>query len=159
MSPRSFRRYRRLGGLARRLLTRLDLIVAQTEEYAANYRALGASSEVVRVTGSVKYDGGETNRDNARTRQLRELFAVGADELVWVAGSTQAPEEQIVLDIFARAHAEHPNLRLILVPRQKDRFNEVADLLSRSGVPFVRRSELPSTRQPVNPSPRHPVIL
>src|SRR5262249_29011582 len=33
-------------------------------------------------------------------------------------------------------------MRLIIVPRQRDRFDTVAELLRRSGVPFVRRSSL-----------------
>ena len=43
MSPRSFRRYRRLGLLTRRVLNYLDLCLVQTEEYADNFRALGAA--------------------------------------------------------------------------------------------------------------------
>jgi 3-deoxy-D-manno-octulosonic-acid transferase len=142
MSPRSFRRYRRVGLLARRVLSQLDLCLVQTEEYAANFRALGAAPDTVHVTGSVKYDGACTERDNPRTQELRRLLNVGGDDLVWIAGSTQAPEEQVALDIYRRARARHPNLRLILVPRQKDRFEEVAGLLKRSGLPFLRRSEL-----------------
>ena len=142
MSPRSLRRYRRLGPLTRRVLARLDLILVQTEEYAANFRALGAAPAKVHVTGSVKYDGACTERANPRTQELRQLLNISADDLVWIAGSTQAPEEQIALDIYRRACARHPNLRLLLVPRQKDRFDEVAGLLRRSGLPFVRRSEL-----------------
>src|SRR4030095_480199 len=60
------------------------------------------------------------------------------------------------------------NLRLIIVPRQKDRFDEVAALLERSRLPFVRRSALGSPRfcepglNTPHPSPlttRQPVIL
>src|SRR5947209_63479 len=51
LSPRSFRRYRLLGGLARRLIGSLDALAVQTEEYAACYRALGAAPERVHVTG------------------------------------------------------------------------------------------------------------
>jgi 3-deoxy-D-manno-octulosonic-acid transferase len=142
LSPRSFRRYRRLGPLTRRVFRRLDLCLVQTEEYAEHFRALGAAPERVHVTGSVKYDGACTERDNPRTQELRRLLNVGSADLVWVAGSTQAPEERIALDIYRRARTQHPNLRLILVPRQKDRFDEVAGLLRRSGLPFVRRSEL-----------------
>jgi 3-deoxy-D-manno-octulosonic-acid transferase len=142
MSPRSLRRYQRLGLLARGVFQRLDLCLAQTEEYAANFRALGVPARRVHITGSVKYDGACTERDNPRTQELRRLLNVGADELVWIAGSTQAPEEQIALDIHRRAHVRHSNLRLIIVPRQKDRFDEVAGLLRRCGLPFVRRSEL-----------------
>jgi 3-deoxy-D-manno-octulosonic-acid transferase len=157
MSPRSARRYQRLGPLAGKVMRSVSVFAAQTEEYAANYRALGA--ENVHVTGSVKYDGVEGNRDNLKTRDLRRLLAVRDDDLVWIAGSTQAPEEEIVLDIYRRIQDEHPDLRLMLVPRQKERFDEVAALLRRSEVPFLRRTE--NTRSPhlVTPSPPHPVIL
>jgi 3-deoxy-D-manno-octulosonic-acid transferase len=142
MSPRSARRYGWLGPLARRLFGRLSLCLAQTEEYAAGYRALGVPAERLHITGNVKYDGALTDRHNPRTEALRQLFAVSADDLIWVAGSTQAPEEEILLEIFSRLHVRFPNLRLFLVPRQKERFEEVAGLLRRWGLSFVRRSEL-----------------
>jgi 3-deoxy-D-manno-octulosonic-acid transferase len=154
MSPRSAGRYGRLGPLARRLFGRLDLCLAQTEEYAASYRALGVPAGAVHVTGNVKYDGVEADRNNARTEAMRRLFAVTAGDLVWVAGSTQAPEEDLVLGTYRRLRGPFPSLRLILVPRQKERFEEVAALLRRSGQPFVPRSEL---RGPIQD--RGPVIL
>jgi 3-deoxy-D-manno-octulosonic-acid transferase len=140
MSPRSLARYQKIGNLARWLWSKLDLVAAQTEEYARNFRTLGAGA--VHVTGSVKYDGSNSDRENPRTRQLRDLFTVKPKDLIWVAGSTQAPEEEVVLAIYRRARTAHPNLRLFLVPRQKDRFDEVAAMLQRSGLPFVRRSAM-----------------
>ncbi|MBY0526892.1 MAG: 3-deoxy-D-manno-octulosonic acid transferase [Gemmataceae bacterium] len=143
MSPRSFKRYRAIAPLVRPLFRRLSLVAAQTEDYAEGFRALGAESPCrVEATGSVKYDGAASNRHNLKTQELARLLGVTSGDLVWVAGSTQAPEEQRVLDIFRRAKAEHPDLRLILVPRQRERFDEVADLLQHSGQPFVRRSTL-----------------
>lgn len=142
MSPRSARNYRRFGLLARSMVRLVDAWAVQTDEYAANLCELGALPERVRVTGSVKYDGIETNRRNARTREMGELLGVAESDLVMIAGSTQAPEEQIALDIFQRLRTRHPNLRLILVPRQKDRFDEVAKLLQSSGIPYTRRSEI-----------------
>jgi 3-deoxy-D-manno-octulosonic-acid transferase len=160
MSPRSLRRYRRLGALARWLFGHVDLLAMQNEDYAANVRKLADDPERVRVTGNVKYDGVETDRGNARTEELRQLLHVRAEELVWAAGSTQAPEEEIALDIYRRARTEHPHLRLFLVPRQRDRFDAVAGLLRRSGVPFLRRSAITyPLDHPVTSSPRHPVIL
>jgi 3-deoxy-D-manno-octulosonic-acid transferase len=157
MSPRSERNYRLLGPPARMVVRCPSVIAAQTEEYAAAYRALGAENVI--VTGNVKYDGVEADRDNLKTRELRRMLGISADELVWIAGSTQAPEEEIALDIYRRLKPDHPNLRLIIVPRQKDRFEEVASLLRRSGLPYLRRSELHGASHPVAPSPRHPVIL
>ena len=144
LSPRSFARYRRLGFLSRWLMSRFDLIAAQTEEYAANFRALGAEPRAVHVTGSVKFDGSKGDRLNPQTTALRQLFGITEGDLVWVAGSTQAPEEEIVLRCYHRLRSEFPRLRLFLVPRQKDRFAEVAQLLEMSREPFVRRSTLPA---------------
>jgi 3-deoxy-D-manno-octulosonic-acid transferase len=157
MSPRSERNYRRLGPLARMVVRCPSVIAAQTEEYAAAYRALGAENVI--VTGNVKYDGVEVDRDNLKTSELRRALAIADDDLVWIAGSTQAPEEEITLDIYRRLKPDHPNLRLIIVPRQKDHFDEVASLLRRSGLPFLRRSELRGASHSIAPSPRHPVIL
>jgi 3-deoxy-D-manno-octulosonic-acid transferase len=141
MSPRSAGRFRKLRWLVRGLFAKFDVIAAQTAEYAGHYRELGARNVI--VTGSVKYDGAQTDRLNPKTLSLHDLFGIGPDELVWVAGSTQAPEEETVLGIYRRAALQFPNLRLIVVPRQKARFDEVATFLERSGVPFVRRSGLP----------------
>jgi 3-deoxy-D-manno-octulosonic-acid transferase len=154
LSPRSLGRYQKLSRLARHVWSKLDLVVAQTAEYAANFKALGAAPGLVHVSGSVKYDGASGDRTNPRTTELRDLLNVSDGDLIWIAGSTQAPEEQIVLDIFRRLHPDHPRLRLFLVPRQKDRFDEVAGLLERSGLTFVRRSRLTAP-----PSDRTAVVL
>jgi 3-deoxy-D-manno-octulosonic-acid transferase len=142
MSPRSFRRFARLRRLVGSLLRRVDLFAVQTEEFARCYCALGAVPERVQVTGSVKYDGIAFDRRNSRTQELRRLLAVNDSDLIWIAGSTQAPEEEIALKVFGRLKLKHPDLRLLLVPRQKERFDEVAALLQRSGHRFLRRSNL-----------------
>ncbi|MFO0811196.1 MAG: 3-deoxy-D-manno-octulosonic acid transferase [Gemmataceae bacterium] len=141
-SPRSARRYQRFAALARPMLQRVDLYAMQTEEYADNLRQIGVPSTRVAVTGSVKYDGLAGDRAGPKTIELGRTFGIVPGDLVWVAGSTQAPEEQIVLDAFRRLRAKHANLKLILVPRQRDRFDEVAKLLDKCSVPYARRSRL-----------------
>ncbi len=141
MSPRSSRRFRRFGLLLRPMFRRVDLWAMQTEEYAEAVRALGVAANV-HVSGNVKYDGVATDRHNSRTEALGALLGRAARDLVWIAGSTQAPEEEIVLQIFQKIRGRFPALRLILVPRQRERFAQVADLLQRAQVPFVRRSQL-----------------
>jgi 3-deoxy-D-manno-octulosonic-acid transferase len=145
MSPTSAARYRRVGPLVRRVFARFDLVLAQDDEYARHYAALGAPRVV--VTGNVKYDGVQGDRANARTRALAGLLGIDAAAPALVAGSTQAPEEEIALATYAKAREQHPALRLIIVPRHRERFDEVATLLERSGIPFSRRSQL------VNPPP------
>lgn len=142
LSDRSFRGYRRLGPLVGRLLSNIDLIAAQDEVTADRFRQLGAPAERVVCTGSLKFDGAETDRGNRHTQRLRALASFAADDLVWVAGSTQAPEEQYALEIFQALAAKHPCLRLVLVPRHPQRFEEVARLLDAAGVAWQRRSAL-----------------
>ncbi|MCH7752106.1 MAG: 3-deoxy-D-manno-octulosonic acid transferase, partial [Planctomycetes bacterium] len=76
------------------------------------------------------------------TQALRQLAAIAADDIVLLAGSTQAPEEAYALEIYRRLSNDYPRLRLVLVPRHPERFGEVAALLDRSGLPYVRRSQM-----------------
>ena len=141
MSPRSFARLNRLKSLANRFLfRRVAAFAVQSAEYADRLRRLGVPERQLVVTGSVKYDGASGDRDTPKSRELREWLNLPADSLVWVAGSTHAPEEEIVLGVFARLRLRFPQLRLILVPRHPDRFAEVAALVGKSGLPFVRRT-------------------
>lgn len=165
MSPRSFARLQRFSALARRLLfAKVTCFAVQEEEYAERFRHLGVPEEKLVVTGSVKYDGVLEERNTPATQTLATLLATGAlanggrqptlqareeqpadagrSPLVWLAGSTHAPEESIVLNVFARLRGRFPHLRLVLVPRHPDRFEEVARLVERSGLPFARRSRI-----------------
>jgi len=142
LSERSFRGYQRIGWLARRTLARVDLIAAQSEEYAQRFCALGADSRKVHVTGSVKFDGASLDRGNVATRRLAELAGIGADDVVFLAGSTQHPEESLAIDLYRRVQKDYPRLRMILVPRHPERFEEVARLLDKSGLTWQRRSAL-----------------
>lgn len=142
MSPRSFRRYRMLGFLTRRLFGLVDLFAVQGEDYREHYIQLGVDPGRVRVTGSIKYDGVQGRRDNPETERLRKHFAISPTALVWVVGSTQSPEEEIAIRIFQQLKKVHAALRLLIVPRHPERFAEVAAILDGSSIPFVRRSQI-----------------
>jgi 3-deoxy-D-manno-octulosonic-acid transferase len=149
MSPRSLERYQWIKPLVRWLFGHLDLLLMQTEHYARAVRILGVDPARVAVTGNIKFDGVLMDRRNPRTRSLRELLEVQDGELIWIAGSTQAPEEEIVLRIWQKLRIDHPRLRLFLVPRHKERFEEVAHLLAQAEVDFARRSSCANLSRPV----------
>ncbi len=143
ISPRSARRYRLFGKLGRMLLlSRIAKFAMQSSAYAGLLQEIGIAAQKIAVTGSVKYDGVLGDKNNPQTRRLADQLGLAACDVIWVAGSTHAPEEQIVLDVFSRLRATHPKLRLLLVPRSPDRFDEVARLIERSGMSFIRRSQL-----------------
>lgn len=143
MSPRSSRRFARVAGLARRLLfDRVAVFAMQSESYAANLRCLGVGPDRVRVTGSVKYDGDFGAKENPKTRDLGTLLGITREDLVWVAGSTHEPEERIALSVYSRLKPRFPSLRLILVPRAPERFDEVAGMVEAAGFACLRRSRI-----------------
>ncbi len=146
LSERSARGYGRIRRFVRPLLRCIDLIAVQSEEYAARFIELGADPNVVQVTGSMKFDGAQTNRANEMTNRLRQLAGISDNDIVFLAGSTQSPEESLAIESYRALKDEFADLRLILVPRHPERFAEVAQLLDRSGLPWQRRSELESAR-------------
>lgn len=155
LSDNSFRGYRRFRPLVTRLLRRINLFAAQNEETAERFRQLGADQ--VSVTGSLKFDGAVTDRENPQTQKLRQLASLASDDIVLLAGSTQAPEEQYAIEIFQALSEKYPKLRLVLVPRHPERFEEVASLLQQSGTAYTRRTQLQDPATPDSPQP--PVLL
>lgn len=134
--------YRRLRWLVQSTFARLDLVAAQTEEYAQRFRDLGCLPQHVHVTGSLKFDGAQADRGNSATARLARLAGIQTDDIVFLAGSTQAGEEAVALNVFQHFADIYPQLKLILVPRHPERFNEVAQLLDRRGTAWQRRSAL-----------------
>ena len=124
------------------MLRQVDLLAVQSKTYAARFVDLGAPSHRVRVTGSLKFDGVEVDRDNPRTRELRRLAGLGEGDIVLMAGSTQDTEEALILATYQKLRKTHPRLRLVIVPRHPERFDAVARMLSSKQIAFARRSGL-----------------
>ena len=152
LGDKSLRGYQRIGFVTEKTLQQFDLIAAQNEEYAQRFRRLGARPSTVSVTGSIKFDGAITDRRNPATRRLAALAGIQESDCVFLAGSTQEPEESLAVAVFSRLAKAFPALRLILVPRHAERFEDVARMLEKSGLPWQRRSALES--EGVNPAAR-----
>jgi 3-deoxy-D-manno-octulosonic-acid transferase len=140
LSARSHRGYRKIRPLVQRLLHCFTAIAVQADEYRQRFLDLGASETQTVVTGSIKFDGVQTNRHNPATLALRAWLGIEPDAPVFIAGSTQAPEEEFALAAFAAIQIDHPRLRLILAPRHPERGAEVAALIERKGFQVWRRS-------------------
>lgn len=152
ISENSHRGYRRVSWLMRRLLACFEVLAVQNETYADRLLELGALPKRLERTGSIKFDGLQTDRCNPSTTELRHSFELAEDEAVFVAGSTQAPEEELALSTYRELRREFPRLRLVLVPRHKERFEEVARLVRSQGFPLMRRSTIADqadNRQPL----------
>ncbi len=142
ISDRSFPKYTRVKALVRPIFRKVTLVLAQTEEYARRFKEIGVSAENVVVTSSVKYDTAQIADKVEGADALAARLHI-RDERLWVAGGTGPGEEEILLRAFQRIvqKDEFRDLRLVIVPRKPERFDEVARLIEQSGFDLIRYSE------------------
>ncbi len=142
MSPRSFRNWRRLPGLARRLLRTFVLCLAQTEDDAARFRSLGARD--VRCLGNLKFAAPDLPCD---AEALDLLAKRCAGRPVWLGASTHEGEEVRLAAAHAAIRTRVPDALLVVVPRHPERGPEIASTLRDVGHMVALRSakEVPDT--------------
>jgi len=139
LSERSARGYGRFARLTRPMLAEMSLIAAQTEVEAERFRRLGARDACVQVTGSIKFDLSIDPRSLIEAAELRDKWQA-AGRPVWIAASTHAGEDEIILEAHRRLLAVHADALLILVPRHPERFGDVFELSRQQAFTTGRRS-------------------
>jgi 3-deoxy-D-manno-octulosonic-acid transferase len=137
ISPRSFPRYRRIRRWLRPMLAEVDVFLMQGEAHARRVTEMGAPPERVKVTGNLKFD----SLGEARTPEPLALL-IGSGGPLWVAGSTAAGEEEMVLRALRAVRGSVPAARLLLAPRHPERFAEVAKVVAAAGFRGARRTTL-----------------
>ncbi|MHC4722445.1 MAG: 3-deoxy-D-manno-octulosonic acid transferase [Planctomycetota bacterium] len=154
LSDESFPKYKLIKPITKWMFARVDLVLAQTEEYAARFRALGCSAEKVVVTSSLKYDTARIADKVAGADELAQQLNIG-NERLWVAGGTGPGEEKICLEVFNKLRAQDgfADLRLAIVPRKPERFDDVAALITQAGFEFVRYSSIKTEQTKLTDKP------
>jgi len=142
VSEGAFRRYRLIRPLVARWLRRIALFCVQNETYASRLTDLGAPAERVRVSGNLKFDACPAAPPSGRDEALAASFGLAAEGPVIVGGCTWPGEDESLLRAYQELKREIPGLRLILAPRQADRFVPVERLVREAGLPCVRRTAL-----------------
>ena len=133
LSARSYPRYERFRGFFRHVLRCFSAIGMQTGEDAARIIKLGADESRVSVVGSLKLAAAKP-----QPSRFAQLPRYGKTLLI--AGSTHAGEEQALLSAFAALRPKFPELSMVLAPRHPQRFDDVEQLVRRSGFGYCRRS-------------------
>jgi len=143
ISDKSFSGYKKIKPIAKKIFRKVSLVLAQTEEYAQRFKEIGCPDEKVIVTGSLKYDTAQIAEKVEGTEALAARLNID-DGRLWVAGATGNDEEEILLDVYRnlRQWQRFSDLRLAIVPRKPERFDEVAQLIKEKGFPLVRYSQV-----------------
>jgi 3-deoxy-D-manno-octulosonic-acid transferase len=151
ISERSFSGYKKIKPIAEKIFGKVSSILAQTDEYAQRFIKIGCPSERVIVTGSLKYDTAQiADKVEGADALAEQLFGKienrksKIENPLWVAGGTGPGEEKILLDVYRNLKQQDrfSNLRLVLVPRKPERFDEVAELIKQNGFDLIRYSDV-----------------
>jgi 3-deoxy-D-manno-octulosonic-acid transferase len=106
------------------VLANFDAIAVQSEEDLVKFKALGVDPSRLEVTGNLKFDV------EPGTLLPEEKEAI-LQETGWpsgryiLAGSTHPGEETLILSIFKGLSEVHPDLKLVIAPRDAPKFEAV----------------------------------
>jgi 3-deoxy-D-manno-octulosonic-acid transferase len=140
ISDRSLPGYVRFRRWLPRILSDVDLFLAQTWEDRKRLIEIGAPEARVEVTGNLKFDI-NVPPEPPVAASLRENFLTSGASPILVCGSTvDEEEERMLLQAFQNILASYPHAVMILAPRHPERFPVVAALLESLGIRFWRRS-------------------
>jgi 3-deoxy-D-manno-octulosonic-acid transferase len=153
ISDRSLPRYRAFRAVVGSVLRKYDRILAREETDRERFVAIGAPSEIVEISGNVKFD---YTPDESPLEIGPELETLFAGRKVVVLGSTMEGEDEALLPEIERLLAEH-HAFVIIAPRKPERFELVAGLLATSALRFIRRTDLDA--QPPTPAQADVLLL
>ena len=138
MSPRAFRRYKRIRSLIGKLVNNYRHWFIKTDEDAKRYSYLGLRRELLTVAGDMKFDAPVTRQSDAQQRETRSRAGVSGDDFVFVAGSTRPGEEQMLAGVYAELRKRYDKFRMIIAPRHVERVHEITEELDRTSIRWCR---------------------
>ncbi|WP_058513986.1 lipid IV(A) 3-deoxy-D-manno-octulosonic acid transferase [Legionella santicrucis] len=147
ISDDSLHGYKKIKCLIKPILNQFSAILAQGEEDARRYMALGAREEIVHVLGNMKFDL-QTNRiESQRFSDLKKHW--GSTRITVIAASTHENEEAQILSQLKRLQQAIPDVILLIAPRHPERFQAIYQLCIQSGFKTGLRSDV-QTLSPEN---------
>jgi 3-deoxy-D-manno-octulosonic-acid transferase len=130
LSGRSARRWRWFPALARQVIAAISWLAPQDDASRARFVALGLPEDRIGPAMVLK---------SAAASTATEPLPFPRETTI-LAASTHEGEEAVVLEAFARARAQRPDLHLILAPRHARRRDAVEAAIRAAGLGFATRS-------------------
>lgn len=137
ISEKSLSRFLKVPFFTKPLFHKIELYCLQSHRFQERFLQLGVDPKRMVVTGNLKFDQPFPHIDKDA---WRAALAIAATDRVLTIGSTHNPEEEMLLNAIAPLLKTHPNLKILIVPRHPERFEQVATLLVKKGIDFSRYS-------------------
>lgn len=146
VSERSLSRFKMVPFFSRPLFGKIELLCVQSSRFKERFTQLQVAPQKIVVTGNLKFDQPLHLIDKGKWQ--KDLGLLPTDRVITL-GSTHAPEEEQLLDALSPLFQKYPSLKILIVPRHPERFNEVAALLEKKGIPFNRYTTPTQESRPV----------
>lgn len=130
LSQRSTRGYQRISSITQKMLGSITHICSQNQSDADHFMQIGTPAEKISVTGNIKFDLAISDEAIQKGDALRKTW--GSDP-IWIAASTHAGEDEIILAAHKKVREKQPTARLLIVPRHPSRFDVVFTLSKKQG--------------------------
>jgi len=136
VSDRSFRRWQRAKGSARRIMSYFIYMFARSE--ADKKRLLEMGAKIVLSVGNLKYAAPAVGFDDAKEREMRDMIG---KRPVWVAGDIHGVgfKKIEIADLIVKL--SHKNALLIVVPHNPARGKEFENFLESKELKVALRSK------------------
>lgn len=139
LSPHSYKGYKKFSFFFKPVLAQYAGIFMQTQGDVDRIKDVGANPEITKFMGNLKFDIKPSLTDNEISELAKSLMLKG--ERMIVAASTHKGEDEVVLEAYKKVKSLDKNLKLLLAPRHPERYEQVTDLLKKSGFSFGKRSQ------------------
>jgi 3-deoxy-D-manno-octulosonic-acid transferase len=134
ISEKSSKGYRKISFFMKKVFEHVELFCMQSDADADRIKAIGADEKKVLVTGNFKFDMDAAQHVPAWVSEIQGPLIV--------AGSTHKGEEEIIIDAYRENVYLFPGLKLIIAPRHPERFNEAEEVIRKSDIRYIKRSEI-----------------
>ncbi|HED00499.1 MAG TPA: 3-deoxy-D-manno-octulosonic acid transferase [Proteobacteria bacterium] len=143
ISGSSFSYYKRFSLFFRPIFSLIDKFAMQSRADEERMIELGISPRKIYSIGNLKFDQEGVQVGEKEIEELRRTLHIPPRSKVFIAGSTHAGEEEIILSAYGKLIFTYPDLFLVLAPRDPGRADDVKGLAQSAGFDTYKKTELP----------------
>lgn len=137
ISAKSMRGYQRLRVFFVSIFESFTYLCMQTEHDREKMQDLGVQPEKLRTLGNLKFD---SVAGHAHPVSKPAGDVLPKNRILFICGSTHKGEEEILIDCYSRLRQTHPELFLIIAPRDPNRSTQIQSQAAAQGLTAAYRS-------------------
>lgn len=138
VSARSAKRLEWVPFFCKKLYGLIDFFSVQNKIYFERFLSLGVGADKIAVIANLKFDEEFFGFEKQELELFKKRIGIDSKAKVLVVGSTHDPEEKMILKLLKPIFEKHPDLKVLIVPRHPERFDEVEKELILQKVGYCR---------------------